>query len=131
VSLGQLSQLNAKLRARIQTQIAAEDASLAARVVGPGTAQSPQPDGRGKGQDCLMASPARGVGYRVAIIQCRRRCLDEHDSLRFAVKALVDEITRFLGFTNDNDPYLIWEYSQHETRGPEGTIVIIHKFDLI
>jgi hypothetical protein len=117
-----LSQLDAKLRARIEKQIAAEDA---ARAVGAGAAQSAQPDRRGQSQDCRVESPAPRVGYRITLIQCRRRCLDAHDSLAFSVKPLVDEITRFLGYSNDNDPALQWEYAQLQTKGSEGTAVKI------
>lgn len=119
----QLSKLDAKLRARIERQLAAEDAAS----MGSRKTQGTEPDGRSAGQDRGVESAARGVGFRVVLIQCRRRLLDEHDSMRFAVKPLVDAITSWLGFAHDNDPRLRWEYGQCQTQGEEGTIVKVEE----
>ncbi len=72
-----------------------------------------------------METPAVGVGFRISLVQCRHRLLDAHDSMPFSLKATVDEITRFIGYTADNDPRLHWEYSQTLTKGPEGVLVRI------
>lgn len=116
-----LSDVDARLRARIEAQLAAEDAAL----VGARPAQSAKPDRRTAGEDCRVESAARRVGFCISLIQHRRRLLDEHDSLRFAVKPLVDAITDWLGFQHDNDPRLRWEYAQIQTRATEGVVVKI------
>lgn len=95
-------------------------AALAARP-----AQGAEPSRRSHSTDCRLDGPAPRLGYRVTITQFRRRLLDGHDSLAFAVKPIVDEIGVFLGYPNDSDPALHWEYGQQETRGEEGVIVKI------
>lgn len=117
-----LDKIDAKLRARIESQLAQEDA---ARAVGAGASQSAKPVRRRQSQDCRVEGPAPRVGYRISLIQFRRRLLDEHDSMRFAVKPTVDNITRFLGYPSDDHPNLHWEYGQTLTKGSEGTAVKI------
>lgn len=62
---------------------------------------------------------------RVHLISFRRvgRPLDD-DNLRAGCKALRDAIAAWLGL-DDNEQFIAWEYSQHETRGREGTGVKI------
>lgn len=98
----------------------------AARPLAGAPAQSAQPHQERPGSHPGVEGPARGLGYRVRLIQCRHRLLDSHDSLPFSVKPLVDAITAFLGFSADNDPALHWEFGQIQTPGPEGVIVSIH-----
>lgn len=88
-------------------------------------AQGAQPSRRSISPDCRLDGPAPRLEYRVTIIQCRRRLMDGHDSLPFSVKPLVDEIGLFLGYANDSDPALHWEYGQQRTAGEEGVIVKI------
>lgn len=94
-------------------------------TVAPRPPQSPQPRGRREGEDRGMERPTPRVGYRVTLVQCRRKLLDAHDSMRFAVKPTVDFITAWLGFPSDDDPRLQWCYEQHKTRGQEGVLVHI------
>lgn len=48
---------------------------------------------------------------RVTLIRIAPKRLDD-DNLRQAFKAIRDEVTRWLGLTNDNDPRLLWRYQQ-------------------
>ena len=90
-----------------------------------GPAEVTQSRRRCHGADRGVDGSAPGVGCRVTLIQCRRRLLDAHDNLAFAVKPTVDAITAWLGFTDDADPRLQFEYGQQQTRGAEGLIVKI------
>jgi len=87
-------------------------------------AQGTEPSRRSIGPDCRLDGPAPRLEYRVTIIQCRHRLLDSHDSLPFSVKPTVDQITAFLGYTDDSDPGLHWEYGQVVSQS-EGVIVKI------
>lgn len=40
------------------------------------------------------------------------------------MKGLVDEIASVLG-VEDKDPRVLWEYSQAETRGQPGVVVVV------
>ncbi len=76
---------------------------------------------------CQEQKPSRGksrVEIRVVLISFRRRLLDEHDSLAFSCKPLVDEIARTLEL-DDADPRLKWEYHQVKTTGITGCLVRI------
>ena len=84
-----------------------------------------QPHQRSQSQDSKLESVPGCLGYRVTIISCRRKLVDAHDNLRTGLKPLVDRITSSLGFSDDADPKLVWEYGQIETRGEQGTIVKI------
>lgn len=95
-------------------------------AVGAAQARKPEQNGRGKGQNSGMAQSEAGLGYRVTIISCRKRLLDGHDNLRGAAKALCDRITETLGFSDDADPRLQWEYGQCVSE-TEGTIVKIER----
>lgn len=87
-------------------------------------AQGAEPSRGSPGPDCRLDGPAPRLEYRITIIQCRRRFLDAHDSLMFSVKPLVDQITAFLGYTDDANPGLHWEYGQTASQS-EGVIVKI------
>lgn len=63
-------------------------------------------------KDPELEKSTRGVGYRVTIVSVRKRFIDAHDNLRTGSKALVDAITRTLGFSSDDNPRLQWEYGQ-------------------
>lgn len=64
-------------------------------------------------------------GVRVHLCSLRRpgRPLDR-DNLVGGCKAARDQIARWLGL-DDNEAFIEWEYSQHETRGRRGLIVTI------
>lgn len=114
-----LSDFNEKTQADIRAQLAA------APVVGGRQTCCTKPNGGREVENRSMEGPAHILEYRISLIQFRHRRLDAHDSLAFAVKPLVDEIARFLGFSDDSNPRLHWEYDQHETKGREGTFVKI------
>lgn len=75
-------------------------------------------------QDLQLEKSPEGVGCCVTIISLRKRRVDAHDNLRTGGKALVDAITRSLGFHSDDNPRLTWEYAQAISDQP-GTIVRI------
>ena len=124
MSLGQLSQLDAKLRARIEAQLAAEDAarSVGAPDLRPVSPAVAQPLGR-------PSPPAHaGQGRRprrlvVSLIGLRRRPLDD-DNYNGACKHLRDAIAASLGI-DDGDKRICWQYQQLQTRGREGVLVRI------
>lgn len=64
------------------------------------------------------------VAICITIVQYRRRLLDGHDNLAYAVKPLVDAIAQSLG-VDDGDKRLRWEYGQVQTAGEQGTSVKI------
>lgn len=84
-----------------------------------------QPDQRGQGQDCGLEGSPQRPRFCVVILSLRHRLIDAHDNLRTGAKPLVDRITERLGFQDDADPRLTWEYGQVLTNGPEGTLVLI------
>lgn len=77
------------------------------------------------GQNSDVESSERRSGFRIQLIQLRRRLLDGHDNMRSACKPAVDRITQRLGFKADNDERIIWEYHQLRTAGEEQLLVVI------
>ena len=71
-----------------------------------------QPDQRSEGEDRKLEERQSRMGFRIGIVSVRKKLVDEHDNLRTGAKPLVDAITASLGFANDNDPRLTWEYGQ-------------------
>jgi len=117
----QLSELDAKLRARIESQIAQEDAARRGdlRPVPPAVAQ---PDGR----EALPAHAGQSRRPRrlvVSLIGLRRRTLDD-DNFNGACKHLRDAIAASLGI-DDGDKRICWQYQQLQTKGREGVLVRI------
>ena len=119
-----LDQLDAKLRARIESQLAQEDAarSVGAADLRPVPASQPQPVRR--------ASPPAHAGQSrrarrlvVSLIGLRRRTLDD-DNFNGACKHLRDAIAASLGI-DDGDPRIRWQYQQLQTTGREGVLVHI------
>ena len=96
--------------------------------VAAGQARVAQPAEGRQSEDRQLARPAPGVGFRVCLIQRRRKLLDAHDNLPASCKPLVDAITAWLGFAADSDPALCWEYGQCQTTGQEGVIVHIETY---
>lgn len=103
------------------------DGSWAKRPRAMGAMENPQrkPDQRGESKDCGMVAGPKGVGYCITIISMRRRLVDAHDNLRTGAKPLVDRIAAWLGYRDDSDAALHWQYEQLRTTGPEGVIVCI------
>lgn len=110
---------DAKTRQRIRDHLAT------VAPVDSGKAKGPEPVRGSKSADCGTQPAKECLGYRITLVQYRRKKLDGHDSLAFSLKPTVDRITNFLGFTDDSDPRLQWEYHQVVTQGPEGTSVKI------
>jgi hypothetical protein len=88
-------------------------------------AKVPQQDKRGEGQNSKLESGSECRGFRIKLIQLRRRLLDAHDNQRAACKPVVDRITERLGFKDDSDPLLQWSYEQARTLGQQGLVVFI------
>lgn len=84
-----------------------------------------QPNQRSEEENRGLVPVQTRLGYRVTIISLRKRLVDGHDNLRTGAKPLVDRITDFLGFRDDSDSALSWEYAQVKTTGQEGTVVVI------
>lgn len=121
----QLSQLDAKLRSRIQAQIAAEDAarSVGAHHLRPVPSAQSEPDHQR--EVARPDSPQAGRCRRVVVslIALRRRPLDP-DNNSASFKALQDSIAKTLGL-DDGDPRFTWQYQQMHSFGREGVIVRI------
>lgn len=83
-----------------------------------------EPDLGRRSEDRQLEKGTQGMGCRVEIISLRTKLVDGHDNLRTGAKALVDAITRSLGFYSDDNPRLTWEYAQAISDKP-GTIVRI------
>lgn len=105
---------------------------LNAHIFGLGAVEDPkrQPDKRSQIQDRKLEERQAGLGYRITIISFRRKRVDAHDNLRWGAKPLVDAITTSLGFVNDDDERLQWDYQQVVTTGAEGTAVKIDRIIL-
>ena len=117
-----LSQLDAKLRARIESQIAAEDAAKRGAVcpVSPAVAQ---PGGRRPAPRPDAPQEGRARGVVVSLIGLRRRPLDD-DNFVGACKHLRDAIAASLGI-DDGDKRIRFQYGQFPTQGREGVLVHI------
>ena len=92
------------------------------------TASGAKPKRRRESENRGVETAAPSPRLCITLVQYRRKLLDGHDSLAFAVKPTVDLITEHLGFTSDSDPRLRWQYGQVETKGKEGIMV---KFELL
>lgn len=85
---------------------------------------------RGKGSVVKGVAPTkrRSPVGRVCLIACRNREIDRDHNLAYAFKFLQDTIADSLipGLAAGRaDSHFRWEYGQHETRGEQGTIVLI------
>ena len=90
--------------------------------------QDPQrePNQRRESQDRELDKSKEGLVFSITIISIRKRLVDAHDNLRTGAKPLVDQITRSLGFSGDDNPRLRWEYGQI-IGSKEGTLVRIER----
>lgn len=95
--------------------------------VSPGGLENPQREHhqRRQSKDPALAGSPTSLGYCVSIISLRLKLVDGHDNLRTGAKPLVDAIANTLGFSNDSDERLTWEYFQFRTEGEEATLVKI------
>ncbi len=74
-----------------------------------------------------VQEPARGkegVAIRITLISCRRKLLDAHDNLPYAMKPICDAIAASIGL-DDADPRIQWQYEQILTKGEPGVLVHI------
>lgn len=119
-----LETLDAKLRARIQAQLDAEDAarSVGAADLRPVSPAVAQPIGR-PSAPAHAGQSRRARRLVVSLIGLRRRTLDD-DNFNGACKHLRDAIAASLGI-DDGDKRLCWQYQQLQTKGREGVLVRI------
>lgn len=121
LNLNQIS--DAKLKRRIEEADAIQNCN---RAVGRMVAASPEQPSV-QTLVCQEQKPSRSksrVEIRVVLIAFRRKLLDQHDSLAFSFKPLVDEIAATFGI-DDADPRLNWEFHQIKTTGCCGVLVRI------
>lgn len=117
-----LDQLDAKLRARIESQLAQEDAGRRADLR-PVPAAQPQPGGRRIAPRADAPQKGRPRRVVISLIGLRRRTLDDDNHVG-ACKHLRDAIAASLGI-DDGDKRLCWQYGQLPTQGQEGVLVRI------
>lgn len=86
--------------------------------------QKPQSNERSQSQDPRMEEGQPCIRYRITITVYRKRLLDQGDNDRYATKPLRDCIATYLGFSNDNDECLEWDYHQVKSRS-QGVHVLI------
>lgn len=79
-----------------------------------------QPSARQGGRPCITPSPNR---RRVHLTAHLTRLMDG-DNMITGLKPLRDAVAMHLGI-DDSDKYTIWEYSQSQTVGPPGVVVLI------
>ena len=121
MSLGQLSQLDAKLRARIQAQLAAEDAARAARAALPHAQQRECPETLARGD----AGEAQGPGLPHCRFTLVRRKLLDVDAKYSSVKDLLDGLAIAGIIPGDKEGQITLEVLQRKTAKaePEQTII--------
>ena len=119
-----LESLDARLRARIQAQLAAEDAARAGAVdLRPVSSAQPEPHHQRETGATHPPQAGRTRRVVVSLLALRRRPLDP-DNNAASFKALQDAIAETLGL-DDGDPRFIWQYQQMHSFGREGVIVRI------
>ncbi len=114
---------NAKLRRRIEEADAIQNRNCSVGRVATTSPEQP-PVQTLVCQKQKPSSRKSRVEVRVVLIAFRRKLLDEHDSLAFSFKPLVDEIAATFGI-DDADPRLSWEFHQIKTSGETGCLVRI------
>ena len=87
--------------------------------------EKPESNQRNQIEDRRMEQGKAGVRYRVVFVVLRRRLLDSHDNARFALKPLCDIVALALGFDDDSDEKITFEYHQCKTKGMTGTHILI------
>jgi hypothetical protein len=120
-----MSQMNPKLREKVQRQIAEEDRQRKAGGIVPGL-RSAKP----KQAVTAALEPGqrqskegqKGFRHRVVVVALRRRLLDAHDNAKSACKALCDIIAESLEV---DDREIEWQIEQLKTSGRPGTLVMI------
>jgi len=81
----------------------------------------------GKNAPAQQARQSR-VAIRVTIIVCRHRLCDDDNSATGGTKALRDAVSETFQI-DDGDKRIRFEYGQCETRGSEGCIIRIERYD--
>lgn len=87
--------------------------------------QKPKPDVGRALENQRVETGKECAGFRIVLTVFRRKLLDARDNAPFSLKALSDHITRGLGFDNDEDPRLTWEYHYVVSEHARGTHVLI------
>ena len=86
-----------------------------------------EPVQRRKGQDCGVEASKGSVRYSIVFVVFRRKKLDGFENQPFALKALKDRVTTWLGFSNDEDPRLEWRCWQIQSDTVKGTHILIQR----
>lgn len=115
-----LHELSPKIRARIESQIAAED-----RALDKLQAHQPKPTPAPALVRCQPKPKPSECCVVVSLMRFGKRSLDS-DNLTASFKPLRDAIAGWLR-VDDADPRLSWQYGQQQTKGSEGVIVIIEE----
>ena len=90
--------------------------------------QKPVSCERGEGEDRGMEESQDSIRFCITLTVFRKRELDAHDKAPFALRPLVDRITESLGFSDDSDPRLEWNYRQVKSKVQHGTHVLITQY---
>lgn len=112
-----------ELSPKLQAQIRRDNPSAFCTV----SSKIAESVGKRRRADKELEQCEAGVRYCITLIALRKRLTDQHDNLPSSFKGLVDKITSWLGFRQDNDPRLKWEYGQQITSGEQGVIVKIER----
>jgi len=114
---------NAKLRAKIQAQLQADNKLMAGRI----RASQSESDQRNQGQDRGVETSQDRIRYCVVFTTYRKRLLDEGDNSNSALKAIRDRIAFWLGCPNDSREYFEFEYHQVKSSTVQGTHILVHR----
>lgn|GEM_PF-5167267 len=85
----------------------------------------PKSNERGEGEDRRVEASASSVRRCVVLTTYRPRLLDSHDNARQALKPIVDALVEKLGFSNDADERITYEYHQIKSNTIQGTHILI------
>lgn len=89
--------------------------------------ERPESNQRSQSKDSSMEQGEASVCYHIVFTVFRRHLLDDHDNARSALKPLCDLVGQSLGFDDDSDERLTFEYHQLKTKGAIGTLIVISK----
>lgn len=90
-------------------------------------AEKPKSDKWREGEDRGMENRKTSVHHRVTFTVLRRRLLDRDDNANSACKALRDLVALSLGFKDDSDPKISFNYSQAKSATDLGTLITIEE----
>ena len=122
------SKLNPKLKRRLidENPEALDSNGIIVAGLRP---QKPVSCERGEGADRGVEESQDSIRFCITLTVFRKRELDAHDKAPFALRPLVDRITECLGFSDDSDPRLEWNYRQVKSKVQYGTHVLITQYE--